>query len=328
MAKPIILITGGAGFLGSHLCDAYIAKDYKVISLDNLSSGSLHNIEHLQGNPDFTFVEHDICDPLPESVTGQDIAVIANLASPASPPHYQRLALETLAVGSVGMTNVLELAKAKQARFFQASTSEVYGDPEIHPQPESYKGSVNCYGPRSMYDESKRFAEAMMYVYRHKYGLNTAIARFFNTYGPRMDPGDGRVVSNFIVQALKHEPLTIYGEGTQTRSFCYVDDLIKGIIALIESDQEGPMNLGNPAEFTMKELADKVLAQTGSTSDLTHRPLPGDDPTQRKPVIDMAKEKLGWEPTIPLDEGLTHTIAYFKQALERDPTAAAETDVQ
>jgi len=207
---------------------------------------------------------------------------------------------------------MLDLAKKNNARFFQASTSEVYGDPEVHPQPESYKGSVNSYGPRSMYDEAKRYAEALVYVYRNKYKVNTVVARFFNTYGPRMDPYDGRVVSNFIVQAIKGDPLTIYGDGGQTRSFCYVDDLVKGIVALIASEQEGPMNLGNPNEFTIAQLAKKVLALTGSKSKIIHLPLPGDDPTQRQPVIDLAKKTLAWEPTIELDEGLKSTIDYFK----------------
>jgi nucleoside-diphosphate-sugar epimerase len=268
-SKDTILITGGAGFLGSHLADAYLEKNYNVIAVDNLSTGSERNIQHLKDNRSFEFIQHDICQPLPEVITQKDIKVIANLASPASPPQYQRLALETLAVGSTGMINMLELAKNKNARFFQASTSEVYGDPEVHPQPESYKGSVNCYGPRSMYDESKRFAEALVYVYRKKYGVNTTIARFFNTYGPRMDAHDGRVVSNFIVQALSNLPLTVYGEGKQTRSFCYVDDLVKGIILLIDSSEEGPINLGNPAEFTIYELAQKVLNLTQSKSEIS-----------------------------------------------------------
>lgn len=315
MSKTVF-ITGGAGFLGSHLADAYISLGYQVIAVDNFSTGSKNNIQHLQENPAFTFIEHDICKPLPSSVTGSPIDIVANLASPASPPQYQRLALETLRVGSVGVQNMLELARAKGARFFQASTSEVYGDPEIHPQPETYKGSVNSYGPRSMYDESKRFAEAMIYVYRHQYKVNTGIVRIFNTYGPRMDAHDGRVVSNLIVQALQGKSLTIYGKGDQTRSFCYVDDLIKGFVAFIESDEEGPLNLGNPTEFTILELAEKIKQMIGVDAKIVYEPLPGDDPMQRKPVIDLAAKKLAWKPSVPLDDGLKKTINYFKNSLE------------
>jgi len=318
MSKPIIVITGGAGFLGSHLCDAYLAKGYQVVAIDNLSTGFTRNLDHLMDHPDFSFIKHDICQPLPPTFKPASIAFVANLASPASPPHYQRLALETLAAGSDGTRNMLELAKKYGARFFQASTSEVYGDPDIHPQPESYKGSVNCYGPRSMYDESKRFSESLIYNYRHTYRVSTTIARFFNTYGPRMDPNDGRVVSNFIVQSLRGEPLTIHGDGKQTRSFCYVDDLIRGIIKLIASSEEGPINLGNPSEFTMLELAQQVQKLTGGHSKLVHKPLPGDDPLQRKPDISQAKAKLGWQPTIGLDEGLKKTISYFKQLIETE----------
>lgn len=312
MTKKIILISGGAGFLGSHLADAFLAKNYGVLVLDNLSTGSKGNISHLLKNPSFMYMEHDICQPLPKSVTETPIDVVANLASPASPPHYQRLAVETLEVGSIGVQNLLELTKAKNARFFQASTSEVYGDPEIHPQPEAYKGSVNSYGPRSMYDESKRFAEAMIYAYRQKYGLNTGIVRIFNTYGPRMDPNDGRVVSNFVVQALQNKPLTVYGKGDQTRSFCYVDDLISGFVAMIESEEEGPINLGNPGEFTILELARIIKELTKSKSEIAYEPLPGDDPMQRKPVIELAQKKLKWEPTVTLQQGLENTIEYFK----------------
>ena len=307
-----ILIAGGAGFLGSHLSDSYLAKGYKVIAVDNLSTGATKNIEHLRSNPDFLFVEHDICTPLPSVIMDHDLEIIANLASPASPPHYQRLALETLNVGSIGVQNLLELAKIKKARFFQASTSEVYGDPEIHPQPETYKGCVNSYGPRSMYDEAKRFAEAMIYVYHNKLKVDTAIVRIFNTYGPRMDRDDGRVVSNLIVQALAGQPLTIYGDGTQTRSFCYVSDLIKGFIALIESGEEGPINIGNDGEFTILELAEIVKELTKSKSEIIFKPLPGDDPLQRKPDITLAEKKLKWRPTVQLREGLLSTIEYFK----------------
>lgn len=310
MSKTI-LIAGGAGFLGSHLCDAYLEKGYRVVAIDNLSTGSKRNIAHLVNAKNFTFVKHDVCRNLPSKVTSLDIDIIANLASPASPPHYQRLAIETLRVGSQGTENLLELAKLKKARFFQASTSEVYGDPEVHPQTESYKGSVNSYGPRSMYDEAKRYAEALIWVYKHQHSVDTSIVRIFNTYGPRMDPQDGRVVSNLIVQALAGKPLTIYGDGKQTRSFCYVSDLIAGFISLIESGEEGPINIGNPGEFTILELAQKVIGLTGSSSTLTHKPLPGDDPLQRKPDITKAKKLLHWQPTVSLDDGLRLTIPYF-----------------
>lgn len=314
MSKTV-LITGAAGFLGSHLCDHYLERGYSVVGLDNYATGAPKNIEHLKANKSFTFIKHDITKPLPSSVTDKHWDIILNMASPASPPHYQRLSIETLEVGSTGTLRMLELAHQNNARFFHASTSEVYGDPEVHPQPESYKGSVNCYGPRSMYDEAKRYAEALIYAHRKKYGTNTCVGRFFNTYGPRMDKDDGRVVSNFIVQALQGKSLTVYGDGGQTRSFCYVDDLVAGIAALIDSDEEGPMNLGNPGEFTIKELAEIVLEKIGSKSKLTYKPLPGDDPLQRKPVIDVAKEKLAWEPKVPLHEGLERTIEYFRGTL-------------
>lgn len=315
MNKPLVIVSGGAGFLGSHLSDKLLQKGYSVIALDNLSTGSRHNVEHLRDNPSFTLIEHDICDPLPYEVTVADVKIIANLASPASPPHYQRLAIETLEVGSRGLQNMLELARTSGARFFHSSTSEVYGDPKVHPQPETYWGHVNSYGPRSMYDESKRFAEALIYAYRQKYSVNTGIVRIFNTYGPRMDPEDGRVVSNFIVQALKGKPLTLYGDGSQTRSFCYVDDLIDGFMKMIESSEEGPMNLGNPSEFTIKELADVIKEMVPTAGPVIHKPMPADDPTQRKPVIKRAQEQLHWEPKIDLRTGLGKTIAYFKDSL-------------
>ena len=315
MAKTV-LIAGGAGFLGSHLCDVYV-KDYDVICVDNLSTSSKSNIDHLLSLKNFTFVEADITKQLPDEVMKHTYALVLNMASPASPPHYQRLAVETLEVGSIGTKRLVDLSNRDNARFFLASTSEVYGDPEVHPQTEEYKGSVNCYGPRSMYDEAKRYAEALIYVYRTKYKVNTVIGRFFNTYGPRMDANDGRVVSNFIVQAIDGKPLTIYGDGTQTRSFCYVDDLIEGIVKLIDSGSEGPMNLGNPGEFTMLELAEKVLSITGSNSELVYMPLPADDPTQRKPDITKAHQVLGWEPTIRLDDGLKKTVDYFKDSKKR-----------
>lgn len=312
MTKKRVLISGGAGFLGSFLCDHYLEKGLEVYCIDNLSTCSKDNIKHLEKEKDFFFFEHDIVGTLPSKVLNKTFSIVINMASPASPPQYQRLAIETLEVGSIGTRNMLEIAKRDNARFFQASTSEVYGDPEVHPQVESYKGSVNAYGPRSMYDESKRYAEALIYVYKTKYEVSTAVGRFFNTYGPRMDEHDGRVVTNFIGQALHDRPITIYGDGSQTRSFCYVDDLIIAITKMIDSKEEGPMNLGNPGEFTVKELADKVLELTKSNSKITYYPLPGDDPLQRKPDITLAKSRLQWEPTIPLEEGLKKTINYFK----------------
>jgi UDP-glucuronate decarboxylase len=319
MAGKTVLIAGGAGFLGSSLCDFYLDKDFNVVCLDNMSTAFDRNIKHLESHKNFKFYKLDIVAPLPAEITNIKFDYILNMASPASPPHYQRLAIETMQVGAQGTLNLLELARKSNARFFHASTSEVYGDPEVHPQTEDYWGKVHCYGPRSMYDEAKRFAEALIYSYRKKYEISTCIGRFFNTYGPRMDPKDGRVVSNFIVQALEGKHLTIYGKGQQTRSFCYVDDLIKGIAALIESDEEGPINLGNPGEFTIKELAELVIKKTDSNSKLTHFPLPGDDPTQRKPDITMAKTKLNWQPSVPLEEGLEKTIAYFKEIIEETP---------
>jgi dTDP-glucose 4,6-dehydratase len=310
-----ILVAGGAGFLGSNLCKVLLDRGDRVVCIDNLCTGREKNIAGLRENPSFSFVKCDITSPLPDELASQKYDVIANLASPASPPKYVELAVETLLVGSAGTKNLLDLALASKARYVHTSTSEVYGDPVVHPQPESYWGNVNPYGDRSMYDESKRFSEALIRVYRYQKKLDTGVIRIFNTYGPNMDPEDGRVVSNFIIQALKAEPITMYGEGTQTRSFCYVDDQVNGIVKMIDGDLEGPVNIGNPDEFTMKELADKVLAQTGSASALTHRPLPPDDPGRRKPDITLAKEQLGWEPRVSLDEGLVPTIAYFKAEL-------------
>lgn len=312
MKYKSVLIAGGAGFLGSYLCDYYVDQGAAVVCLDNLSSGQKRNISQLEDNDKFAFVRCDIVEPLPDSITVNNYDLVINMASPASPPHYQRLALETLRVGSMGTENLLKLAKENKARFFQASTSEVYGDPDVHPQPESYKGSVNCYGPRSMYDESKRYAEALIYVYKNNHNVDTVVARFFNTYGPRMDANDGRVVSNFCVQAISNKPLTVYGKGDQTRSFCYVDDLIRGIVALINSDESGPMNLGNPKEFTILELAQLVQELTGNSSKILYKDLPGDDPMQRQPVIDYAVRSLSWEPKINLRDGLLKTIDYFK----------------
>lgn len=310
-----VLISGGAGFVGSFLCDKYLENGDKVVCVDNLSTGAEKNIKHLENNDNFRFIKHDITRVFPDDVAKMNYQVVINMASPASPPRYQELAVETLETGSIGTRNMLEIAKRNNARFFQASTSEVYGDPEVHPQTETYKGSVNPYGPRSMYDEAKRYAEALVYVYKNKYGVDTTIGRIFNTYGPRMDPNDGRVVSNFIVQALQGNELTIYGDGKQTRSFCYVDDLVEGIIKLIESNEEGPINLGNPGEFTIMELAQKVVAMTGSSSKTTNLPLPGDDPMQRKPDITLAKQKLSWQPSVQLEQGLKKTIDYFKTNL-------------
>lgn len=308
-----VLIAGGAGFIGSHLCQAYLTEKAHVTCVDILSTGRKRNVDQFVGNPNFTFCQADICDPLPDEVAKQKFDLILNLASPASPPKYQELAVETLLVGSIGTKNLLDLAKRDGARFLHASTSEVYGDPAVHPQPESYYGNVNPYGPRAMYDEAKRFSEALVYVYKNKYGLSTAIARIFNTYGPRMEPEDGRVVSNFITQALANKPLTIYGDGSQTRSFCYVDDLVAGIMRLASSNEEGPINLGNPAEFTVLELANQIIKQTETKSVLEHRPLPINDPKQRQPDISRAKTKLAWEPEVPLHDGLAKTIEYFKE---------------
>lgn len=313
MSKTI-LITGVAGFLGSHLADAYLEKGFFVLGVDNFSTGSYDNIAHLEQNVSFQFIQCDIVDPLPKQVLSMKYDIIANLACPASPPHYQRLAIETLQVNSKGTLKMLNLAANNKARFFHASTSEVYGDPVVHPQPESYNGSVNCYGPRSMYDEGKRYSEALIYSHRKKYGTNTCVARFFNTYGPRMAPDDGRVVSNFIVQALQGKPLTVYG-GYQTRSFCYVDDLIKAIILLIDSSESEPINLGNPSEFMINELAYMILDKTSSGSTMNLSKVPVDDPLQRKPDISKAFEKLGWQPRTSVDEGLDKTIKYFSDNL-------------
>lgn len=311
-----ILLSGAAGFLGSHLAERFLQDGHTVTGMDNLSTGSMSNIAHLLEDTNFHFLPHDIVEPLPEEVSRETYDVVANLASPASPPHYQRLAIETLQVGSVGTQRMLDVAARGAARFFHTSTSEVYGDPDVHPQPEWYKGSVNSYGPRSMYDESKRYAESLIRAYREKYDMNTGVVRIFNTYGPRMDQYDGRVVSNFIVQALQGKPLTVYGDGTQTRSFCYVDDLIEGFIRVINTDSvEGPINLGNPDEFTMLQLAQLVLEEVGSNAPIEFLPLPQDDPTQRKPDISKAIEELGWSPEVPLRTGLKRTIEYFKSVV-------------
>ena len=304
-----VLITGGAGFLGSHLCDALRARGDSVVCVDDLSTGQSENIEHLVGRAGFEFVQADVASGLD---VGGPFDAVAHLASPASPPAYLRLPLQTLAVGSSGTENALLLAEREDARFVLASTSEVYGDPEVHPQPESYWGNVNPIGPRSVYDEAKRFAEALTSAYRRSRRVNTGIVRIFNTYGPRMSADDGRIVTNFIGQALAGQPLTVYGDGSQTRSFCYVEDLIRGIVAMIDSADPGPINLGNPEEFSVAEFARLVLSITGSTSPIEYRPLPTDDPVRRRPVIDVAAARLGWKPEISVVEGVRKTVEWFR----------------
>jgi len=309
-----LLVTGAAGFLGSHLCDRLLAQGHTVVGMDNLLTGAPANLAHLERHRGFQFVRHDVSTfiELPGPLDG-----ILHFASPASPIDYLEYPIPTLKVGALGTHNALGLAKAKGARFFLASTSEVYGDPLEHPQPETYWGNVNPVGPRGVYDEAKRFAEAMTMAYHRYHGLDTRIARIFNTYGPRMRPNDGRVVSNFIVQALKGEPLTVYGDGSQTRSFCYVDDLIEGIVRVFERGDAEPTNIGNPREFTVRQLATQVLALTGSKSPVVERPLPVDDPKVRQPDITRARAVLGWEPQVPLEEGLRRTIAYFRDIVGR-----------
>jgi dTDP-glucose 4,6-dehydratase len=307
-----VVVTGGAGFLGSHLTDALLDRGDEVVCIDNLITGSTANVEHLFGRKGFTFVDHDVSQYV--WVPGH-VDVVMHLASPASPRDYLEMPIQTLKVGSLGTHNSLGLAKAKGARFFLASTSEVYGDPQVHPQPETYWGHVNPVGPRGVYDEAKRFAEAMTLAYHRNHGLEVRIARTFNTYGPRMRARDGRVVSNFLVQALSGEPLTVYGDGSQTRSFCYVDDQIRGYLALLDSDETGPVNIGNPSEFTVLELAHLVKEVTGSDSEIVFEPIPADDPTQRQPDITLARERLGWEPRVELREGLARTAAYFGEHL-------------
>lgn len=307
-----ILVTGAAGFLGSNLTDRLLAEGHSVVGVDNYCTSVHENIAHLDGNAKFVFHERDICiefDPGP-------VDAIFNMASPASPPEYLRLAIETLKVGSVGVENTLKIAEKYGANYLHASTSECYGDPLEHPQSESYWGNVNPVGPRSVYDEAKRFGEAMVMAYHRTRGVNTHLVRIFNTYGPRLHPSDGRVISNFLMQALKGEPLTIYGDGTQTRSFCYVDDLIDGILLLAKSDEHMPVNIGNPGEFTILECAEEVLKMTGSKSELIFEPLPQDDPTRRKPDITKAREILGWEPKIKLHEGLERCLPYFLKKVE------------
>jgi dTDP-glucose 4,6-dehydratase len=316
-----VVITGAAGFLGSHLCDRFLADEHEVIGVDNLVTGHADNLEHLRGNGRFRFIRHDVSDSL-EIAGGID--GVLHLASPASPIDYLELPIETLKVGSLGTHNALALANAKNARFFLASTSEVYGDPLEHPQRESYWGNVNPIGPRSVYDEAKRFAEAMTMAFHRAEGVDTRIVRIFNTYGPRMRPRDGRVVSNFIVQALTGEPLTIYGDGSQTRSFCFVDDEIEGIYALFMRGDHLPTNIGNPDEYTVGQLASLVKELTGTRSPIQHRPLPEDDPKVRRPDISRARSLLGWEPKVDVREGLRRTIAYFRE-LVGTPRMASRT---
>ena len=310
-----VLVTGGAGFLGSHLCAILLEQGCEVICVDNLFTGTKRNIRPLLNEPNFEFMRHDITFPL-----YLEVDEIYNLACPASPIHYQNDPVQTTKVNVHGAINMLGLAKRVKAKIFQASTSEVYGDPEVHPQPESYRGSVNPIGPRSCYDEGKRCAETLFFDYLRQHKLRIKVARIFNTYGPNMHPYDGRVVSNFILQALQNKPLTVYGDGSQSRSFCYVDDLIDGFLRLMQSgdDFNGPVNLGNPVEFNMLELAEQVKDLTNSKAEIKFEPLPEDDPKQRQPDITLAKDKLGWEPKVPLREGLEKTITYFSDLLKAD----------
>ena len=310
-----IMVTGGCGFLGSHLCERLLEQGHDVLCVDNCFTGTKRNIRHLLNHPDFEFIRHDVTFPL-----YLEVDEIYNMACPASPIHYQFDPVQTTKTSVHGAINMLGLAKRVRARILQASTSEVYGDPEVHPQPESYWGRVNPIGIRSCYDEGKRCAETLFFDYYRQHRLKIKVARIFNTYGPRMHPNDGRVVSNFIVQALKNEPITVFGQGQQTRSFCYVDDLIEGLIGLMNSSDEmiGPVNLGNPAEFTIMELARKVIELTGSASEVIYKPLPQDDPRQRKPDIALARKELQWQPVVGLDEGLKKTIAYFERLLEEE----------
>lgn len=303
-----VLVTGSAGFLGSHLTDRLLSEGHSVVGVDNLCTGSRENVAHLDREPRFEFVQHDICEPLDVG----PVDYIFNFASPASPPEYLRLPIETLRVGSVGVENMLRLAERHSAGFLHASTSECYGDPLEHPQRENYWGHVNPVGPRSVYDEAKRYAEALTMAFHRARGINTHLVRIFNTYGPRLHPDDGRVISNFMMQSLRGDPLTIYGDGQQTRSFCYVDDLIEGIVRLSRSNEHMPVNIGNPDEFTILECAQTVLEVAGSKSELRFEPLPKDDPTRRRPDITRARELLGWEPKITLREGLQRSLEFFR----------------
>ncbi|NYF80890.1 UDP-glucuronic acid decarboxylase family protein [Granulicella arctica] len=317
MTQQTILLTGAAGFLGSHLTDLLLAEGHTVIGVDNLSTGNSANLAHLANEPRFHFVEQDICQPFDVGA----VDYVFNLASPASPVDYDRLGPETLLVGSTGTVNTLEIAKKYNAGYLHASTSECYGDPEVHPQVETYWGNVNPIGPRSVYDEAKRFSEATVTAYHRYYNVNTHLVRIFNTYGPRLQANDGRVISNFMIQALQGNPLTIYGDGLQTRSFCYVSDLLDGIVRLSRSDEHRPVNIGNPVEFTMIECANEVLAVTGSKSSIVHKPLPQDDPARRRPDITRAQNLLGWEPKIKLRQGLEQSLAYFQSCVNNGATA-------
>jgi dTDP-glucose 4,6-dehydratase len=307
---PRAVVTGGSGFLGSHLCDLLRSRGWEVVAVDNFLTGSRDNVAHLADDAGFTLLEHDVTTGLP--VDGAVDAVL-HLASPASPPEYLAHPFETLEVGSTGTRHALDLARANGARFLLASTSEIYGDPLVHPQPESYFGNVNSVGPRSVYDEAKRYAEAITMAYHREYDVDTKIVRIFNTYGPRLRAADGRVVSNFFAQAMRGEPLTVYGDGKQTRSFCFVSDEVEGLVALLESDHVGPMNIGNPDEFTMLELAELVLELTGAASELVFEPLPADDPKQRRPDISLAQRVLGWHPRVDLREGLARTHDWYRR---------------
>lgn len=311
-SRKRIMVTGGAGFLGSHLCDRLLELGHEVLCVDNLFTGTKRNIDHLHNHPRFEFMRHDITFPL-----YVEVDEIYNLACPASPIHYQHDPVQTTKTSVHGAINMLGLAKRLKVRIFQASTSEVYGDPEVHPQVESYWGHVNPIGVRSCYDEGKRCAETLFFDYHRQHKLEIKVARIFNTYGPRMHPNDGRVVSNFIVQSLQNKPITVYGNGRQSRSFCYVDNMIDGFIKLMESpaDFTGPVNLGNPNEFTIRELAEKVIDMTGSSSEIIEKPLPSDDPVQRQPNIGLARERLEWEPDVELEQGLARTIQYFRELL-------------
>lgn len=322
MTRKRIMVTGGAGFLGSFLCERLLADGQDVLCVDNFFTGGRHNVSHLMDHPGFELLEHDVTHPL-----RVEVDEIFNLACPASPIHYQVDPVQTVRTNVHGAINMLDLALADGARIFQASTSEVYGDPAVHPQPETYRGSVNPIGPRACYDEGKRCAETLFFDYHRQYGVDIRVARIFNTYGPRMHPNDGRVVSNFIVQALKGEPVTLYGDGSQTRSFCYVEDLIEGFVRLMRSDVIGPVNLGNPTEFTVRQLAEMVIEMTGSSSRIEYRPLPQDDPLQRRPDISRARAELDWQPRIALHEGLSRTIRHFDEALRRMADPEMEVEV-
>ena len=323
MPEKIVLVTGAAGFLGSHLTDALLAQGNTVIGVDNLSTGSVANLEHLKREPRFSLIEHDITKPFdPFKLDGGKLDYVFNFASPASPDDYHRLGVETLLVGSAGTINTLDVARKYTCGYLHASTSECYGDPEVHPQVETYWGNVNPVGPRSVYDEAKRFSEAAVTAYNRYYEVNTHLVRIFNTYGPRLQANDGRVISNFMIQALEGKPLTIYGDGSQTRSFCYVSDLIAGILALSRSEIHTPVNVGNDIEWTIRECADEVLAVTGADVEIIHKPLPQDDPTRRRPDLTLARSLLNWSPTISLHEGLERSLDYFRACLKLEVPVA------